>query len=214
MKSVIFFFGALFCSILVAHAQDFNGGIVAGMSTSQIDGDAFLGYNKAGLVFGGFVNRELKEKLTAEFGIIYIGKGSKEPENPDSSECSFCKITLRYIEVPVLLQFKRLKVREKELKLILEAGLSFGVLFSYKEEDEHGDIELIEFYKSTELGFIAGLSYPLSETISFNSRFEYSILPIANQIMFNAKTWRISGGSFNRLFSFTLKYQFKVHPVE
>ena len=38
-------------------AQYFDGGIIGGLSASQIDGDSFAGYKKVGLLGGAWVRR-------------------------------------------------------------------------------------------------------------------------------------------------------------
>ena len=38
-------------------AQEFKGGFIGGLSTSQLSGDMLGGFNKAGLIIGGFTSR-------------------------------------------------------------------------------------------------------------------------------------------------------------
>ena len=52
--------------------QDFKGGIILGLSTSQVSGDDLAGFNKAGLIFGGFTNRILSSRNSLQLEIIYI----------------------------------------------------------------------------------------------------------------------------------------------
>ena len=42
-------------------AQQFHGGIALGLVGSQVAGDTYSGYNKAGISGGGFVNLNLSE---------------------------------------------------------------------------------------------------------------------------------------------------------
>ena len=50
----------------------FEGGVILGLSTSQVSGDDLAGFNKA-IVFGGFTNRILSRE-TAQLEIVYIQK--------------------------------------------------------------------------------------------------------------------------------------------
>ena len=43
------------------YAQGFNAGIRAGIIGSQVDGDTYEGFNKAGITAGLFVNRKLSD---------------------------------------------------------------------------------------------------------------------------------------------------------
>ena len=203
MKALNIFFIIFSTSILFVNAQDFKGGIFAGMNVSQVDGDEYAGFNKAGLILGGFVNRDFTKTLTGQLEMIYIGKGSKKPVNPDKGQFDYRFIASDYIEIPVLL-----KIKYEKLKLFFETGLSYGILFSSREEDENGEINIprIGPFKKNEFGLILGLNFSITENLSFNTRFAYSILPIANKALLT--TWRVYGGSYNRALEFTLRYQF------
>ena len=50
-NKVIFLVTMQFLSC-AGHAQDFNGGLMAGLVGSQVAGDTYSGYNKAGLFLG------------------------------------------------------------------------------------------------------------------------------------------------------------------
>jgi hypothetical protein len=193
---IIFFF-----SQANSYSQRFVGGITAGASISQVDGDGMEGYNKAGLIFGGFVNRKLAPKLRAQLEMIYIGKGSKKGANPSKGIFDYRRISLHYVEVPVVFQFWYDK-----FNLTLEGGLSYGVLISSKEEDEYGETTLFGPFNKNEVGLKTGVSYALSDAFSVTLRFAYSILPIANEtIRFQGKTY---GGSYNNLLSLQINYSF------
>ena len=59
-------------------SQQFKPGLIAGINGSQVEGDGYAGYNKAGFVLGGMMRTRLKNFLSAQFEILYIGKGSKK----------------------------------------------------------------------------------------------------------------------------------------
>ena len=183
----------------VTQAQSFIGGISAGASFSQVDGDKMAGYNKAGLIVGGFVNKQLGNKVSAQLEMLYIGKGSKRGANPNKGIFDYRRISLHYVEVPVVLQFWY-----EKLNLTLEGGLSYGVLISSREEDEYGETILVGPFKKNELGLITGVSYQLSDTFAVGLRFAYSILPIASEIeIINGRRY---GGSYNNLICVKLNY--------
>jgi hypothetical protein len=183
----------------VTLAQSFIGGISAGASFSQVDGDKMAGYNKAGLIVGGFVNKQLGNKVSAQLEMLYIGKGSKRGANPNKGIFDYRRISLHYVEVPVVLQFWY-----EKLNLTLEGGLSYGVLISSREEDEYGETILVGPFKKNELGLITGVSYQLSDAFAVGLRFAYSILPIASEIeIINGRRY---GGSYNNLICVKLNY--------
>ena len=79
-----------------------------GLSTSQVSGDDLAGFNKAGLVFGGFTNRILSNRNSLQLEIVYIQKGSRNPDiiNEESENYNKPYINLSYIEIPILLKLK------------------------------------------------------------------------------------------------------------
>ena len=64
----------------LSQAQDFKGGVILGLSTSQLSGDHLEGFNKAGLILGAFTSRVFSEKISGKMELIYIQKGSKNPD--------------------------------------------------------------------------------------------------------------------------------------
>ncbi len=187
---------------VLASSQGFNGGVLAGANMSQVDGDRLAGYKKINGVFGVFVNRKFNNVLRAQLEMNYLGKGSKQAANPDSGVTYFRKISLHYLELPLMLQ-----IWWEKYNVHVDLGISYGVLLSQREEDEHGDQVLVGPFKATEFGFILGINYEFYEQLSVALRFGYSILPVANTAHIIA--WHSYGGSYNNLLSFTVQYQFE-----
>ena len=50
----------------IVEAQVFTGGLSAGLVGSQVAGDNFSGYNKAGIFAGGFVALSVSEKSSLQ----------------------------------------------------------------------------------------------------------------------------------------------------
>ena len=62
----------LFCGFLTLsiQAQNFGGGLIAGVSTSQVAGDMLGGFNKIGLLAGVYTNLKVKENLSFKFDVM------------------------------------------------------------------------------------------------------------------------------------------------
>lgn len=185
-----------------AMAQDFKGGLKGGFDLSQIDGDKLSGYHKGGLIFGAYINRKLSPKLNWQMEMIYIGKGSKKGINPDKNQFYYRRISVDYIEIPVLLQFWADKIKTN-----FEMGLSFATLISSKEEDGFGETTFIGPFRPFELGSLVGLNYAFTDQWSGTARLTYSLSPIAveNKVLFTV--WNRYGGSYNNVLEFTLNYK-------
>ena len=100
-----------FCGILTynTNAQNFGGGIIAGASTSQVAGDMLGGFNKIGILVGAYTNLKVKENLKLQFEIIYIEKGSRNPNMHEFNHPNEGKIeiTLSYIEMPLTINLQQ-----------------------------------------------------------------------------------------------------------
>lgn len=177
------------------NAQTFKPGLIAGMTTSQVGGDNFQGFNKLGLTFGGFVRYKLSENWFTQFEIAFVQKGSRNDfsiseTDPTQSEEYFL-MRLNYIEIPLLFRFNH-------RKFVYELGLYYGQLIGLKYEirwttaqglypsqgpytslDElnNQDYQFKEPVKAYDFGFAIGLGYKLSDNLLGSLRFTNSILP-------------------------------------
>ena len=196
MKKI--FFLIIFISSInySSFSQEFNAGISAGISTSQISGDNLAGFNKAGIILGGFVNRKINNLLMVQMEMIYIQKGSS---NPNQNEYNFADIHLDYIEIPLLAIIKNSE------KISLEGGIHCSALINGYYQDLYGKLENQTSFDSFELGAIIGISYNLSSKISLNTRLSNSIIPIAEHA--SGQTYKFNKGKYNTGLNFILKYQ-------
>jgi hypothetical protein len=179
-------------------AQIFNAGIMAGLNISQVDGDGFAGYNKAGAAFGAFVNTYFSGSWGGQLEINFSSKGSQlktTSENPQ-----YYRIDLQYIEIPLLAQYHFPGIS-------LEAGFSGGYLFFSREKDATGDIPVTHPFRKTEFAFLGGFAWFLSDRISFNPRFSYSLFPVRDHA--GGGRYRLNLGQNNNVLSFLVRYRFK-----
>lgn len=204
MKSIIFLTALLLLLFLEspkANAQVFNGGVTVGLVGSQVAGDTYSGYRKAGLFGGGFVNLELGKHSILQMELTYFQKGSRE--NPDSTN-NYTSYILRlnYVELPLLYQYK-LK------KWIFEAGPSLGFTIGYFEEyngqtDFNGNDPA-----AVTLQINVGVRFFVTEHFGFGLRTNNSLLNIRQNVV-SGDVWRFWGyGQFNDALVISAFYQFK-----
>lgn len=167
--------------------RTFFGGLVAGTNFSQVDGDNFAGYHKAGWNAGAIVYTKLMEQLAVSLELNYAQKGSRAAQsqlpklaNDQNTVLTDYKIKLNYLEVPIMLNYfdKR--------KSHFGAGFSYGQLASSKESyrDRDGNIyeqdaKLFPFRK-IDINFLLNGNAHLWKGLFFNLRFSYSLLSIRN----------------------------------
>ena len=199
----------IFCGFLISNlqAQNFGGGIILGLSTSQVGGDDLGGFNKAGLLAGVFANKSITPLLSFQMEMTYIQKGSNNPKMNDYEHKNVGRpdISLSYIEVPLLLQYKQSEVLE------IEGGLQFANLITGYYNDTYGEISTttIDPFIDYDIGLLIGMDYTFSGNLSLNTRISNSILPIGEEDYNHPTTYNSTRkGKYNSVLSFAIHYNF------
>jgi hypothetical protein len=209
MKPWLFLLAGIFAGLGLANAQAFHGGVLAGFTATQVDGDTYGGYNKAGLQGGVFVNRRLSDLFTAQLEIKYTGKGAKKPVT--SSNPDIYTLTLHYIDMPVLASVKVKQIGSVEL------GIVPAYLFSAQGKDNGGKFPsdyLVSFNKF-DVSSLIGININLFPDLWMNLRYTYSLTSIRPEDYPNGYyTWfgRLFGqktGQYNNCLMMGIYYQLK-----
>lgn len=196
MKRILVILIAL-CISQFASAQIFGGGVFAGLSASQLDGDNWNGYNKAGLSFGIYTNLQINKYVDAQMELKYIQKGSKSDEN---AQGVFYLSKLNYIELPIFLKYRFLG------KFSANVGLAVGYLQkSTENKDQIGDEPADPPFNEVEFSGLAGIEYHIFKNFYFNARFNYSILPVRDHP--GDQTYFLNRGQYNNTLTFAVYYQ-------
>ena len=197
--------GALFMT-LSGSAQVFKSGLMAGISGSQVEGDGYGGYKKMGFIVGGFANTDLSEKMTLQFEVYFINKGSFDPARPSKGDVDMFKLNTNYVEVPLALFYHY-------DRWDFEGGFYLAKFLSYSLEDEFGPRDINQFpIKSFDFGGFLGIGYHIHERLILNIRSKNSLVPFRDFQNFDQNI-----GLLNKLFNngwyhvdinFSLRYQF------
>lgn len=189
-----------------AFSQSFNGGLIAGATFSQVDGDLYAGYHKLGFTAGGYVNLPLSHHFALQMELKYTQMGAHSshyevyeripPLDPYN-------LVLHYAEIPLMLQydFGHFTIYGKSLDFItLEAGVSLDFLLKYRGELAHTDQEwkLNRFSVSGNFG----LHFRVTRHLGIGARMMYSLTPI--QTNPTPLTWR--DHDYNKVIQITLTY--------
>ncbi|MBT6814988.1 MAG: outer membrane beta-barrel protein [Flavobacteriales bacterium] len=182
---------------LFSFSQNFKGGVIAGIATSQVSGDALGGLHKAGLYLGVFTQLPISPISNIKMEMNYIQKGSN---NPKISENLVPDISTSYIEVPISVNYYQNEI------MCFEIGLQTAFLLNFSDNDLYGPIpndQSIPFNK-VDLGAFIGMNYHLTDNILLNSRISNSILPIRPHA--SGAIYQLNRGQYNSVLSFTLHY--------
>ena len=178
-------------------SQNFKGGVIAGVSTSQVSGDALGGFHKAGLYLGVFTELPLSPISNIKMEMNYIQKGSN---NPKIFENNMPDISTSYIEVPISVNYFQTEIT------FFEVGIQTAFLLNFSDNNEYGLVpndQSIAFNK-VDLGAFIGMSHHLTDNILLNSRISNSILPVRPHA--SGVTYQLNKGQYNSVLSFTLHY--------
>jgi hypothetical protein len=197
----IFFISILLSISSLLTAQNFHAGLIGGLSTSFISGISNAGFNKIGLLGGGFVNYEVNEKTSLQSEIYYIEKGCHKNPNPNHNYYDTYRLNLQYLEVPVLFCFLSTS------NIIFEVGPSVAWMIGHSEKDEYGTIVNAMPFKQNDIGIDLGLRIPFKKGFSFDFRLFNSVLPVRKHA--SGAHYRLNLGQYNSVIGFRLIYQFK-----
>lgn len=172
--------GLVFLSVTAfSQQQRFRGGIVAGVTASQIDGDASAGYNKVGLQAGLRVAAILKEKQDISVEIAYTQRGCRnEAKTPP-----YFKTTLNYVEVPVQWHYHDWLVdngdeAENFYRVHFNVGASYARLINYTDSSDGsiaGITPALPDLNRNSFCFLIGASFYASKHFAFNFRYNRAI---------------------------------------
>lgn len=184
---------------------EFQAGLKLGVCTSQIYGDDFGGYNKVGLMAGPFVTTKLKENLNLQIELNYCNRGSRDPSDPKNGKFDTYRISLNYVDIPILLKFWIWKFE-------FEAGLNNGVFISQRESDKNGLIpqgQRILKITRYELAANLGVNVPINDQWFGNARFHYSVLPVNPGGLRIIPNYGLAGGLFNNAIMISFNRTFR-----
>lgn len=179
-------------------AQSFKGGLFGGLVGSQVAGDRFSGFNKAGFTAGGWVGLQTSTHTEFRMELSFIQKGSRENPNYEKERFDSYLMRINYVELPLLYRMIYSN------KLNFEAGLAMNFLIHHYERFNS---EVLEGeFANTNLCSIFGLSYNLTEKMSINLRTNNSIFSVRKERV-NGDVWRyFDHGQFSDALIFALYY--------
>lgn len=182
-------------------AQRFDAGLIAGFNGSQVEGDAFKGYNKAGILAGIFVQTDIAPAIVAGMEIKYSQKGSRRRYDPKQPEIEKYVMRLGYIDIPLFMGF-----RANQRSMII-GGISPGVLIHSKEIGAYGEFPPQDQhpFKDFDLQPFVGFQFDFLERASIDLRMALSVVPIRNKPAGTNYYWL--NNQFNNVISLAVYYQ-------
>ena len=181
MKTIrlLFFSFFLIFATQAVQAQSFDGGLMAGAVTSQINGDGYGGFHQLGCTGGVFARVPTDGPFSWQLEIKYtlLGAHSDVDELQNALPMN---IRLHYVELPVMGRYNLSKININGTSLdfiTLEAGLSGDFLISGRQS---ADME--ELFENSQWLFFSvtgnlGVQFDLNEHWGVNLRSMNSVTP-------------------------------------
>ncbi|MBW6490640.1 MAG: PorT family protein [Lentimicrobium sp.] len=200
MKSLIFYTLFLIFIFPEVHAQKFEGGIMLGLVGSQVAGDQYSGYNKAGINAGGWISLATGKRSKLQLELCYLQKGSRENPDYEKNKLDRYLMQLGYVALPVLYRYQYNDL------LSFESGLALNFLIHNRER--FNGYETVESpFSRSNLAFLAGLSVRINDRLRINLRTDNSLFSIRKNRV-TGDVWRFWGhGQFSDALVFTAYYK-------
>jgi hypothetical protein len=160
----------------------FNAGLIAGGNISQIDGDLYTGFDKAGLRGGLKGSMYLNDRLDMIIGFLYNQKGSRfeGPKGFITERRKVRKIHFDYMEVPFLLSIQLGEEPRDGKGYTLETGFSYARMVNYKITEVVYDPDRVVNYSAyaddfnpNEFNLIFGGNYFFNQHVGMG--FHYTV---------------------------------------
>ena len=184
-----------------ALAQRFDGGILAGLNASQVEGDIYRGYHKPGIAAGFYVETDIAPAVFMAMEIKYSQKGSRKKVT-DKDPTKYI-MRLGYIDVPVYAAF-----RTNDRGAVI-AGVSTGFLVNSKEMDNYGEFpkESQNAFNTIDLQPILGFQFDFMENLKADLRIAFSVLPVRGRQAEDGTNYYWQNNQFNNVITLAVYYQ-------
>lgn len=167
MKLIIVLFLFLYCVGIGNSQAGFQGAGVLGLTTSQIDGDSLLGFNKLGLSTGIKVRFNVSKKIGGHVELLYSQRGSSTNLFTRKDEHSITK--LNYFELPAYFTFNDWYMEgEGYFKMSGHLGLSYAALISSSIQNT---IYSDEGFSKSDLSYIFGATFHFTKKWALTVRY-------------------------------------------
>lgn len=184
----------------VLFGQRFDAGLIAGLNASQLEGDSYKGYHKAGILAGIFVQTDIAPAVVAGMEIKYSQKGIRRKYDPKEPNIDKYIMRLNYIDIPLFLAF-----RTNERSMIV-GGIAPGVLIHSKELNSDGELPEPDQqdFNTFDLQPFLGFQFDFVERATIDLRLAVSVVPCSDKADTN---YYFHSGLFNNVISLAFYYK-------
>lgn len=190
--------------------QKFSLSVLGGVTSSQISGDGFYGFNQFGGIAGVEVSYKFNEKWFSSLGLQFNQLGART--YPSEKTSIVYKLRVNYVEMPLLVSYHL-------THLYFRAGVYLGVKTNEKERTSFGPVDPKRPFKTINFGGQLGLGYKFNPNWKLELIFQNSVLPVRPHrldqpippALFSLGRWHqklLAKGQYFTSLSFVVKYVF------
>lgn len=187
-----------FISLGNLSAQRFYGGVIGGMSISQLNGDEAYGFNKISPFGGVKAGYNFPSRLNLELELLYNEKGSQRA-NKFKNQSPFWSIDLHYFEIPLLVGFKDWQHKDGFYHMVFYTGLSWAYLFNSEVTNLKYKPVIENDLRQNDFAWLIGATYQVNRHLGVTGRYNRSL----------TKVWRKKVADDNYS-NYMLGYQFSL----
>lgn len=186
----------------------FNLLFMAGVSPSQVHGDAYSGFNKLGAMGGVGVESQFSKNWAANLSFLFIQKGSQKNQDIQKNDLTYYYLNLNYLEVPLLVTYN-------QKKFLFDMGISAAYLINYYEASQSGNFTGMFPFNKFDYSVKIGLGLNINPKWFVNFRSSNSFITtrpnrVKQAIYYNniiARTF--NKGYYNNIIEFAVGYRLK-----
>ena len=170
-----FFVAAFLLFVTASAGAQLSYGPKLGLNLSQVtlSSPAFDGGFRPGFFAGAFANYALGDKFSVQAEALYSSEGGNEKNTVTGDKGH---INFSYLQVPLLARYKFTP------NFFAEAGPQLGFLLSAKDKYDGEDLDIKQYYKSTDFRFPVGIGYQFDASqmhaLTINLRYAFSLSPV------------------------------------
>lgn len=206
MLRLLFTLIVLFSVHEILQAQSFGGGIIVGMSASQLLGTEIYGFGKPGFIAGVYADKAVSQKSGVQAELIFITKGSRKVYKNEDEGTEFFNLNINYVSLPLLFKSQLRGRFGFDIGLYFSLRLGKPVLHDENGLFPSGDPAARPF-NATDFGCLGGFAYRISNKFDASLRYSNSIIPVRKHQF--GQTWRLNRGEYNSVIEVTLRYVLK-----
>lgn len=165
---------------LEGRSQSFDGGLIAGGVTSQINGDSYAGFHQLGYTAGFYGRIPTGGPSSWQMELKYSLYGAHSDAKEEQWGLNPMSIRLHYVELPLLYRYNlsKFNINGKSLDFItLELGLSGDFLLRGTQSADFEDYFDNDAWLFFSLTGDIGVHFDLNERLGINIRSMNSLTP-------------------------------------